>query len=518
MGLEKIAIIDIGSNSMRLEILARRGSDYWLVEKQKETARISSGMYNEYTITPQSLERAKTALSSFAALIAYHQVDHVRCVATSAVRDAKNQTEVIESLSAIFPYKIEVLSGDDEAFYSFFGVRNSLSLSDGLVFDVGGGSTELIRASAGRMESLCTLPLGAVRLSETFFRKTGTPTVSEWKKLEKHIERVLSEAPNTLVATTNCTIGVGGTVRQLARISQRSLKYPLYPAVHQYKMGRKEVERITALVRNNTLPGRVESMGIPKDRADILPAGLLIIAKIMDYVRSDTLVVSQQGLRYGLFMEYCLGGRDRTVGDLSRATLRRIARKYSRFRDTRNQRKLILSFGLSLFPEIFSDRRSRTLLSALGTLSITPLYYHPVNDTENITSLFLEEDLQGFSHQEKILLGLSLIRSREIVEQDFKKNLKPFIDLLSSEEIKKVPLFARLARLTREALLFTRGRIPHVSFADPYLEIADAPDVSDHGETEPILVKTAEREIGKGRPVVIKWMKIRKKEEVTENA
>ncbi len=513
MGLEKIAIIDIGSNSMRLEILARRGSDYWLVEKQKETARISSGMYNEYTITPQSLERAKSALSSFASLIAYHHVDHVRCVATSAVRDAKNQAQVIESLSSLFPYKIEVLSGDDEAFYSFFGVRNSLMLADGLVFDVGGGSTELIRVSEGKMESLCTLPLGSVRLSETFFRKIGSPTMSEWKKLEKHIERILSEAPNNIVLPTNCTIGVGGTVRQLARISQRSLKYPLYPAVHQYTMGKKEVERITALVRNATVSNRVESMGVPKDRADILPAGLLIISKIMDYVRSDTLVVSQQGLRYGLFMEYCLGGRDRIIGDLSRATLRRIVRKYSRFRDSRMQRKLLLTFGLSLFPEIFSDRRARTLLYALGTLTITPLYYHPVTDTENISSLFMEEDLQGFTHQERILLGLSLIRSRELVEQEFKKNLKPFIDLLSSEEMKRVTLFSRLARLTREALLFTRGRIPSVSFSDPHLMIADPPDETEHGYSESILVKTVEREIGKGRPVVIKWMKIHKREE-----
>ena len=119
MGLEKIAIIDIGSNSMRLEILARRGSDYWLVEKQKETARISSGMYNETTITRESLDRAKLALSKFSSLIAFHRADYIRCVATSAVRDAKNQSDVLEALEADLPYKIEVLSGEEEAFYSY---------------------------------------------------------------------------------------------------------------------------------------------------------------------------------------------------------------------------------------------------------------------------------------------------------------------------------------------------------------------------------------------------------------
>ncbi|MHB1605865.1 MAG: Ppx/GppA phosphatase family protein [Leptospirales bacterium] len=507
MGLEKIAIIDIGSNSMRLEILARRGADYWLIEKQKETARISSGMYNETMITPASLERAKAALTRFSSLISYHRVDYVRCVATSAVRDAKNQSAVLKSLTDVFPYKIEVLSGDDEAFYSFFGVRNSIEMTDGLVFDVGGGSTEFIRVEGGRMESVCTLPLGAVRLSEMFFRKNGSPTSSEWKKLEKHIERILSQTPSSIIPTVPHTVGVGGTVRQLARISQRSLKYPFYPLVHQYSMTRKEVERIVSLVRENPVSQRSESLGVPKDRSDILPAGVLLISKIMDFARSETLTVSQQGLRYGLFMEYCLGGRGKNVENPAQTTIQRIARKYGRYRDSKTQRKLIVSFGKLLFPELFSIPHERTLLSAVGTLSNTPLYYHSVNDTMNIGTLFLEEDLQGFSHQDRILIGLSLIRSREPVEQDFRKNLKPFSELLSTEELKKVTLYARLCRLTRESILFTNGRTPLLSYSDPYLVIADPGEGRDHGTPEPLLVQTVEKELGKGRPVMIKWMR-----------
>ena len=308
MSLEKIAIIDIGSNSMRLEILARRGSDYWLVERQKETARISSGMYNETTITRESLERAKLALEKFSSLIAFHRADHIRCVATSAVRDARNQAQVIETLEGTFPYKIEVLSGEEEAFYSYFGVKNSLDLEDGIVFDVGGGSTECISVRKGQMETVCTLPLGAVRLTELFFRKNQSPTAREWKKLEKHIDRVLSEAPSSLVSSVPRLVGVGGTVRQIARISQRLQKYPLYPIVHQYVVEKREMDRIMASVREMTLTQRSEVLGIPRDRADILPAGILLISHILDLFRNDSLTVSQQGLRYGLFMEYYRGG------------------------------------------------------------------------------------------------------------------------------------------------------------------------------------------------------------------
>ena len=510
MSLEKIAIIDIGSNSMRLEILARRGSDYWLVEKQKETARISSGMFNETTITRESLERAKQALSKFSSLIAFHRADHIRCVATSAVRDAKNQSDVLEELEADLPYKIEVLSGEEEAFYSYFGVRNSLDLEDGIVFDVGGGSTECISVRKGQMETVCTLPLGAVRLTEVFFRKTSSPNAREWKKLEKHIDRILSEAPSSLVSAVPRLVGVGGTVRQLARISQRLRKYPLYPIVHQYNVEKRELDKIMSSLREMSLSQRSEVLGVPRDRADILPAGILLISRIMDLFRSDTLTVSQQGLRYGLFMEYYRGGRDKFSESPARLTLRRISRKYGSYRDSRNQRKLTMALGRAIFPDIFSDPRERILISTISTLSMTPLYFHPVTDTSNIGPLFLEEDLQGFSHPERVMVTLALIRSRNPQEQDFRKNMKPFSDMLAPDQLNRVNIYARLTTLAREALLFSGGRFPVLSYTDPFLMIADPGDSDDDRHHESTLLQTIERDMGKGRNVIIQWMKYEK--------
>ncbi|AFS54521.1 Ppx/GppA family phosphatase [Leptospirillum ferriphilum] len=507
MSLEKIAIIDIGSNSMRLEILARRGSDYWLVEKQKETARISSGMYNETTITRESLERAKLALEKFSSLIAFHRADHIRCVATSAVRDAKNQADVLELLGSNLPYKIEVLSGEEEAFYSYFGVKNSLDLDDGVVFDVGGGSTECISVRKGQMDTVCTLPLGAVRLTELFFRKNQGPTSREWKKLEKHIDRVLSEAPSSLLSSSPRLVGVGGTVRQIARISQRLQKYPLYPIVHQYVVEKREMDRIMTSVREMSFSQRSEVLGIPRDRADILPAGILLISRILDFFRSDSLTVSQQGLRYGLFMEYYRGGREKLSESPAKLTLRRISRKYGSYRDSRNQRKLTLALGRALFPDTFSDPRQRILLSTVSTLSMTPLYFHPVTDTSNIGPLFLEEDLQGFSHPERVMITLALIRSRTPQEQDFRKNMKPFSDMLNPDQINKVNLYARLTTLARDALLFSGGRLPVLSYTDPYLMIADPGNLDEDNHYESTLIQTQERDLGKGRNVILQWMR-----------
>uniref|UniRef100_A0A7C3QU08 Ppx/GppA family phosphatase n=1 Tax=Leptospirillum ferriphilum TaxID=178606 RepID=A0A7C3QU08_9BACT len=511
MGLEKVAIIDIGSNSMRLEILARRGSDYWLVEKQKETARISSGMYNETSITRESLDRAKAALSRFSSLIAFHRVDHIRCVATSAVRDARNQPEVLEELESVLPYKIEVLSGEEEAFYSYFGVKNSLDLNDGVVFDVGGGSTECISVQKGQMETACTLPLGAVRLTELFFRKNGSPNTREWKKLEKHIDRTLSEAPSSLLSSVPRLVGVGGTVRQLARISQRMTKYPLYPIVHEYEMSKKEIEKVMSAVREMSLTQRNEVLGIPRDRADILPAGILLISRIMDLFRNDSLTVSQQGLRYGLFMEYYRGSRSTPPESPANLTLRRMSRKYGRYRDSRNQRRLAMIIGRAIFPDIFSSPLERTLLTAVNTLSATSLYYHPVTDSSSIGPLFLEEDLQGFTHPQRVMVALSLIRSRNPPEQDFRKNMKPFADMLSPDQSNRVILYSRLTSLAREALLFAGGRMPHVSYAEPFLMITDPGEGSDSHEHASTLLQTTEKDMGKGRNIVVQWMRYGKK-------
>jgi len=503
--IRKIAIIDIGSNSMRLEIFAIRNNDWWLIERHKSPARISQGMYDDQTIKKEAIARAREAICLFSGQIALHRIKKVRCTATSAIRDSLNQKEVLEILSEGIPFQIEVLSGEDEAFYSYFGVRTSINIRDGLVFDVGGGSTELIRIQQGEHIATTTLPLGAVRLSESFFRKPGAPSETEWKRLERHIDKTLHEGDILSKGIPRLLIGVGGTVRQLARISQKKEHYPLIPQVHGYTLPKNQVNKILMEIRKSSIENRISSLGVSKDRADILPAGILIISRILEGARSPLLTVSQHGLRHGLFMEAYLETTKPPDHDLAKETIARLVGRFGSYEDSRPFRRILLGLYQAIHPETMIDKETKKLLRALGALALTTLSYRPTGDSE-AASLLLKEEGPGFSPQERILLFLALTQYRTQSDITIRKSNRPLFLSLSPKDQGRVIFFSRLAKLVREILLFTSGEIPFLSYAEPHLTIRDNRSEEEGGIER--LVSTKEMEFEKGRPVIVIWMRV----------
>jgi exopolyphosphatase/guanosine-5'-triphosphate,3'-diphosphate pyrophosphatase len=503
--IRKIAIIDIGSNSMRLEIFAIRDNDWWLIERHKAPARISQGMYEDQIIKKEAIARAREAICLFAGQIALHHIKKVRCTATSAIRDALNQKEVLGILSEGIPFPVEVLSGEDEAFYSYFGVRTSINIHDGLVFDVGGGSTELIRIQNGEHIATTTLPLGAVRLSESFFKKSGTPSETEWKRLERHIDKTLREGEILSGGTPKLLIGVGGTVRQLARISQKKEHYPLIPQVHQYSLQKNQVNRILMEIRKSSIENRISSLGVSKDRADILPAGILIISRILEGARSPLLTVSQHGLRHGLFMETFLETTKPPLHDISKDTISRLVSRFGSYEESRSFRRLLLKLYETIHPETMIDKETKKLLRALGALALTTLSYRPTGDSES-ASFLLKEECPGFSPQERILLFLALTQYRTHSDITIRKNNRSLFLSLPPKDQGRVVFFSRLAKLVREILIFTSGDMPQLSYAEPHLTIRDNRDEEEGGIER--LVSTKEMEFEKGRPVIVIWMRI----------
>jgi exopolyphosphatase/guanosine-5'-triphosphate,3'-diphosphate pyrophosphatase len=503
--IRKAAIIDIGSNSMRLEIFAIRGNDWWLIERHKSPARISQGMYDDQIIKGEAISRAREALCLFAGQIAFHHIKKVRCTATSAIRDAANQREVLEILSKGIPFPIEVLSGEDEAFYSYFGVRTSINIRDGLVFDVGGGSTELIRIQDGEHIATTTLPLGAVRLSESFFRKPGMPSESEWKRLERHIDKMLKEGDILSKGTPKLLIGVGGTVRQLARIAQKKEHYPLIPQVHEYTLAKNQVNKILLEIRKSSIENRISSLGVSKDRADILPAGILIISRILEGAKSPLLTVSQHGLRHGLFMEAYLESTKPPAQDIAKDTISRLVNRFGSYEDSRSFRRILLRLYETIHPETMIDKETKKLLRSLGSLAQTSLSYRPTGDSESANFL-LKEECPGFSPQERILLFLALTQYRTHSDITIRKNNRSLFLSLSQKDQGKVIFFSRLAKLAREILLFTSGEMPFLSYAEPHLTIRDNRSDEEGGVER--LVSTKEMEFEKGRPVIVIWMRV----------
>lgn len=501
MSLEKVALIDIGSNSMRLEIVSIRGDDFWTVARYKSSARIASGMYPDLVITREAVQRASLALGTFSRWIAFHQADTVRCVATSAVRDASNREEVLATLSEALGGPIEVLDGDREGWYSFFGVQNGFDEPEALIFDIGGGSAELIDVHRGRPRKILTLPLGAVRLSEMFFTKGSRPTAAEWKKMEGFIQRTLEES-GLFDTPFPALIGVGGTARQLARISQKIRKYPFHPDIHHYEIPTKDLPKLLKRLGRHIGTIQAKNFSIGPDRADILPAGLAVVSSIASLSRSRSLTFSHYGLRQGLFMEHYLKGTERSDEPVALATIRRVARRFGRYRDSRPLRQTLQKLLATLLPTRLPPRRIALLSDAIGAFAFLPVFYNPVPNNRELWDLLLHGELPGLSQKDRLLAGL-VLTLREDGTGRPKKRTHPYLRHLNNEETRVLGVLMSATTLSVEIVSFAAGGVATLSYRAPVLQITQ-PETGD-ATTHLALVKTEERDLGLGYPLSIQW-------------
>ncbi len=502
MSLQKFAFIDIGSNSMRLEIVAVRGDDFWTVARQKSSARIASGMYPSLVITSAAVERACQALEGFRKWIAFHQVESVRCVATSAVRDARNREEVLTRLSTALKGPIEVLDGEKEGWYSCLGVQNGFDQPDALLFDIGGGSAELIDLHKGHPRTILTLPLGAVRLTEMFFENRGRPTPAEWKRMERYLSATLEET-SLFTHPYPALIGVGGTARQLARISQKLRAYPFYPDIHHYEIPVREIARIAKRVGRRLTSEQAREFNIGADRADILPAGLGVISAIAALSGSPVLTFSHYGLRQGLFAEHFMNHEDKEEeGPVARATLRRITRRYGRLRDSKPLRDILHSLHVSLFPAPLQNERVRLLTDMIGTLAYLPIFHVSAPNTRELWDLLLHGDLPGLSQRDRLLCGLVLTNGDDRPSRA-KKKTHPYLRHLTREDQRLLGILGPTLGLARDILLASNGRAATLDYRAPVLKVI--PPGFAEADVALSLSKTESRDLGLGHPLSIQW-------------
>ena len=500
MSLEKIALIDIGSNSMRLEMVAVRGDDFWTVARYKSSARIAAGMYPSLEILPEAIERAERGLKDFAGRIAFHRADVVRCVATSAIRDAKNREMVLGRLTSSLGSSIEVLEGEREGWYSFQGVKNGFDLRDGLIFDIGGGSAELIDVEDDLPRRILTLPLGAVRLSESFFSNRARPTAAEWKRLERYIAESLENSGMFNRPYPTLT-GVGGTARGLARISQKIRKFPFFPDIHHYEVLSREIPYLVKKVGKHLSSEQARVLGVTPDRADILPAGIAVIAAIVRLSRSPSLTFSHYGLRQGLFMEYFRQNRDSANEPIFAETLHRLSRRYGRPRDIRPLRDTFETIVSALLSPAVGPQRIHILGHSIGTLDHLPILYSSAPNQRALWDFLLHGEIPGVSQKDRLLIGLSLSQAED--RSRTKKKPHPYLRHLSKSDQKLLSILTSALLLARKAVMAHGGDAPTLSIRPSLIRIL--PPGTDESLPELKLKKTESLDMSTGTPVSVQW-------------
>jgi len=314
MGTARRAVIDIGTNSIKLLVADVRGETVEPVLEQSQQTRLGSGFYQTRQLQTPAIESTVKAISSFVEIAQQHSAETVKLIATSAAREARNVDELTSAVKAACLLPIEILSGEQEADWVFKGVTTDpvLARLPLLILDVGGGSTEFILGHGHQKYFSASFPLGTVRLLEQC-PHGEPPTALELEAcrsairefLHRQVQPALGSALHSEARSSSAGVqlaGTGGTASILARMELGIDRYdrPLIEgAVISLDRVRWHAEHLWGL----PLQRRREVPGLPPDRADVILTGVLIYETIMDGLGFPDLRISTRGLRFAAVLQ-----------------------------------------------------------------------------------------------------------------------------------------------------------------------------------------------------------------------
>ena len=300
----RVAAIDIGSNTALLLIADDIAGVWTPVFERAEICRVSEGLDQRGVLAEEPVARTRAVVERFGREARQHGVDGVVAVGTAPFRRASNGPQVAASLSAALGTEIEIVSGEREAALSLRATRAAFGSDDDLlVVDIGGASTELIAANADGTSRAVSLDIGAVRLTERCVH--AHPFLPDDADALHAVIADALAAPEVLAIVQGkprTLVGIAGTVTSLCTASLELDAWDA-DAVHGHRLPVSEIHRLSVALRHLSLTQRAALPGVPAKRADVLPAGAMLLGAIAAAANAREVVVSDRGVRWGLLAE-----------------------------------------------------------------------------------------------------------------------------------------------------------------------------------------------------------------------
>lgn len=419
----KASVIDLGSNSLKMvNYNVDSCNSYKPYHQESVRVRLGEGLVDG-VILDGHIEKTIEALKLFRNIVDFEQISYVIAVATSAVRDASNKDAFVKNIHRETGFDFTILSEREEALYSYAGAIHSLRLPSVVFFDIGGGSLEIVSSKNFEVQNVSSLPLGSLRLTQQFSTGSEFPDI-DIPNMQSFISGQLPTRKSLGFSDSDdpVLVGVGGTLRAMAKYEQERAKYPL-AKLHNYSMQYESIELLSQYFLSKTTQeiAKIESIG--NGRSNTVQAGSLVISELVKKLEFPSLVVSAQGLR---------------EGTLSLSL--RYPEEFSTHKiDTEQVQGLIHT---SCQPDVISeyvDALVRLLfLMNLITEKEKILLAHAIaqidklaafRDVDNVLYTILDDD-SLLPHREQLIVALSLIYSKkkkkaEALISRFEKILKP---------------------------------------------------------------------------------------------
>jgi len=309
------AVIDVGTNSIKLLVADVTDSGLLPVREESRQTRLGQGFYQTRRLQPQTVAASASAVAEFAATARKCGAASVRVVATSAAREALNSQDLIEAIRQAAGLPVEILTGEQEADWVFRGVTSDprLATQPLVLLDVGGGSTEFVVGQGQRKDFEKSFPIGTVRLLEELRppdppRREDFANCRRWLRtfLETQVRPALPSAlarnaENSSASGQFLLVGTGGTASILAGMESGLDKFDR-ARIEAVRLSLDRVRALTEKLWSLSLEQRKQLVGLPQNRADIIPMGAAIYESIMEQFSFLELRISTRGLRFAALL------------------------------------------------------------------------------------------------------------------------------------------------------------------------------------------------------------------------
>jgi exopolyphosphatase / guanosine-5'-triphosphate,3'-diphosphate pyrophosphatase len=447
------AVIDIGSNSVRLVVYRLEGRAIWTVFNEKVLAGLGRDLAKTGSLSPEGVLQTLQALKRFRAVLEAVNPAETFVVATAAARDAKDGQDFIDRVRAETGFTVRVLSGEEEAHYAAVGVLAGTPDAEGVVGDLGGASLELIRLSPIGAGRGVTLPLGPFSLAGPNGAAHGGFDGERVRRLAR--ERL---APVAADFRSDTFHAVGGAWRNLALLHMRLSGYPLH-VVHQYEISAGEALDAARLVAHQSKSSLERIEGMSKKRSETLPYAAVVLEALIEQLQLKRIEISAYGVREGLLFEampprvrgldpliegcYALGHRQGVADDLGPALDAWIAPAFR------------------TLPPLFGERDG-ILVSAACRLSDVGARLHPDHRADLVFEQVLRAPIAGQNHAERCFVAVA---SHARHATNFHPPELPTLErLLSPAQLKRARALGATIRLAcdlsgRSPSLLARSRL-----------------------------------------------------------
>ena len=297
------AIIDIGSNTIRMAVYRIEGRSFELLLKRKHTVGLA-GYLDHGRLVREGIEKTVKILRGFMEFIDTFRIAHVHAFATAALRSATNSRAAVEEVTRRSGVHIRIISGEEEAAYDFIGATASIAHADGIMVDIGGGSTEIIHYAAHEMQGRWSLPLGSLALSKAYVAGV-LPTSAECAAIRTAVEDVLMGVPDVCALRASHMVGMGGVLSSASRMhgllypeeTPRLLRVAHFPAmIERFGGGRKRSEHDTAVLLRSA-----------PDRLPTIVPGMIAAHTLADTFAAEDILYSDSGVREGYIWKEIIG-------------------------------------------------------------------------------------------------------------------------------------------------------------------------------------------------------------------